>query len=210
MVHPDAASNMSSSTKDPNFLKFDAATTWNKHNKPIRAGPAGRKANPFDMGSGFVRPKQVLDPGLVYDGTPSDYKAFLCSIGYSDRKLQMITRDNSTCGSKASSSALNYPSITVPNLKSSFSVSRTVMNVGRPRSIYKAVVYSPAGINVTVVPKRLAFYRYGQKISFTVKFEAVAPTKDYVFGLLSWRSWRSWVSTPLVVRVVHSSFGLRM
>lgn len=122
----------------------------------------------------------------------------------------MITRDNSTCSSKASSSALNYPSITVPNLKGSFSVSRTVTNVGRPRSVYKVVVYSPAGVNVTVVPKRLAFNRYGQKINFTVKFEATAPTKDYVFGSLSWRSRRSWVTMPLVVRVVHSRFGLRM
>ncbi|KAL1566696.1 subtilisin-like serine-protease S [Salvia divinorum] len=185
------------------------ATTWNKHRKPIRAGPDGRKANPFDLGSGFVRPKQVLDPGLVYDATPSDYEAFLCSIGYSDRKLQLITRDNSTCSSKASTSALNYPSITVPDLKSLFTVIRTVTNVGRARSVYKAVVYPPAGVNVTVVPKRLVFDRYGQKISFTVTFEATAPSRDYVFGSISWRSRRSWVTTPLVVRAVSSRLGLQ-
>lgn len=187
------------------------ATTWDKHRKPIRAGPDGRKANPFDIGSGFVKPKQVLNPGLVYDATPSDYRAFLCSIGYSDRKLQLITRDKSTC-SKALTTAtsLNYPSIAVPNLKDSFSVSRTVTNVGRPRSVYKAVVSPPAGINVTVVPKRLVFKRYGQKINFTVSFEVAAPGKDYVFGSLSWRNRLSWVTTPLVVRVVHSRSGLLM
>ncbi|KAH6837639.1 hypothetical protein C2S53_017045 [Perilla frutescens var. hirtella] len=187
------------------------ATTWDKHRKPIRAGPDGRKASPFDLGSGFVRPKQVLNPGLIYDATPADYKAFLCSIGYSDRKLQLITRDNSTCSEAfTTASSLNYPSITVPNLKNSFSVSRTVTNVGRPRSIYKAVVFPPTGINVTVVPKRLAFDSYGQKMNFTVKFEVAAPTKDYVFGSLSWRNRRSWVTTPLVVRVMHSRFGLWM
>lgn len=199
------------STKDRNFTISGAATTWNKHKKPIRAGPDGRKANPFDLGSGFVRPKQVLDPGLVYDATPFDYKAFLCSLGYSDRKLQLITRDNSICSKALTTpSSLNYPSITVPNLKNSFSVSRTVTNVGSPRSVYKAVVSPPKGISVTVVPKRLVFYRYGQKINFTVKFEVTAPTKDYVFGSLSWRSRRSWVTTPLVARVKESRFGLWM
>ncbi|KAL0396265.1 UNVERIFIED_CONTAM: Subtilisin-like protease SBT3.5 [Sesamum calycinum] len=185
------------------------ATTLNKHRKPITAGPDGRKANPFDFGSGFVNPRAVLDPGLVYDATSTDYRAFLCSLGYSDRSLQLITRDNSTCNQAfTTASSLNYPSITVPNLKNSFSVSRTVTNVGRPRSVYKAVVFPPAGINVTVVPKRLVFNRYGQKINFTVTFELTAPSKDYVFGSLSWRNRRSWVTTPLVVRAVRSKFGL--
>ncbi|KAK4409376.1 Subtilisin-like protease SBT3.5 [Sesamum angolense] len=185
------------------------ATTLNKHRKPITAGPDGRKANPFDFGSGFVNPRAVLDPGLVYDATSADYRAFLCSLGYSDRSLQLITRDNSTCNQAfTTASSLNYPSITVPSLKNSFSVSRTVTNVGRPRSVYKAVVFPPAGINVTVVPKRLVFNRYGQKINFTVTFELTAPSKDYVFGSLSWRNRRSWVTTPLVVRAVRSKFGL--
>lgn len=76
--------------------------------------------------------------------------------------------------------------------------------------MFKAVVSPPAGINVTVAPKRLVFKRYGQKINFTVSFEVAAPGKDYVFGSLSWRNRLSWVTTPLVVRVVHSRSGLLM
>ncbi|KAG8373573.1 hypothetical protein BUALT_Bualt11G0038500 [Buddleja alternifolia] len=56
------------------------ATMLDKHRKPIRAGPDGRKANPFDMGSGFVNPKQVLDPGLIYDATASDYNLFFVRL----------------------------------------------------------------------------------------------------------------------------------
>ena len=46
--------------------------------------------------------------------------------------------------------------------------------------IYQALVVSPGGINVTVVPKVLAFARYGQKISSTVSFKAVAPPQGCV------------------------------
>ncbi|RVW29498.1 Subtilisin-like protease SBT5.3 [Vitis vinifera] len=73
------------------------------------------------MTTGFVNPTRVLDPGLIYDTEPTDYKAFLCSIGYSEKLLHLITRDNSTCDQTfATASALNYPSITVPNLKDNF------------------------------------------------------------------------------------------
>ncbi|XP_073310809.1 subtilisin-like serine-protease S [Primulina huaijiensis] len=185
------------------------ATMLDKHRKPITAGPDGRKANAFDLGSGFINPRTVLDPGLIYDSTPTDYKAFLCSIGYSKRSLRMITGDNSTCNPTFTTpSGLNYPSITLHNLKKTFTINRTVTNVGSPRSIYRAVVFPPAGINVTVAPQRLVFTRYLQKINFTVKFEVTGPVDDYVFGSLSWRNKRSWVTSPLVVRVTRSKFSL--
>lgn len=171
--------------------------------------PDGRRGTPFDYGSGFINPRRVLDPGLVYDAQPADYIAFLCSIGYDEKSLHQITRDNSTCnGSLSTASDLNYPSITVPNLKDEISVTRTVTNVGRPRSIYKAVVSSPIGINVTVIPDRLTFNSFGQKMKFTVSFKVAAPTKGYSFGHLSWRRGRTRVTSPLVVRVAPSNFGL--
>ncbi|KAJ6293331.1 hypothetical protein OIU78_025336 [Salix suchowensis] len=107
------------------------ATILNKNGKPIRVDPEGRMANAFDYGSGFVDPRRVLDPGLVYDAHQKDYNAFLCSIGYDEKSLRLVTRDNSTCDQTfTTASSLNYPSITVPNLKDSFSVTRTVTNVG--------------------------------------------------------------------------------
>ncbi|XP_016201349.1 subtilisin-like protease SBT3.9 isoform X2 [Arachis ipaensis] len=185
------------------------ATILDKQHKPIRRDPDGRRANAFDYGSGFVNPTRVLDPGLVYDSQPEDYIDFLCSIGYDKRSLHLVTGDNSTCdGAFKKPSSLNYPSIAVPNLEDNFSVTRVVTNVGEARSVYKSVVVSPAGVNVTVVPDRLIFGRIGQKIKFTLNFKVAAPSKGYTFGFLSWKNGRSQVTTPIVVRASSSGFGL--
>lgn len=81
-------------------------------------------------------------------------------------------------------------------------------NVGKPRSIYEAVVSNPLGINVTVVPERLIFNSYGQKINFTVNFKVTAPSGGYAFGFLTWRNGDTRVTSPLVVRATASSMGL--
>ncbi|XP_020228756.1 subtilisin-like protease SBT3.9 [Cajanus cajan] len=182
------------------------ATILDKHHQPIRADPHRRKANAFDYGSGFANPARVLDPGLVYDSHPQDFVAFLCSLGYDERSLHLVTRDNSTCDRAFKTpSDLNYPSISVPNLEDNFTVTRVVTNVGEARSIYKATVLSPAGINVTVVPNRLVFTRVGQKIKFTVNFKVATPSKEYAFGFLSWKNRKSQVTSPIVVRVAPAS-----
>lgn len=156
-----------------------------------------------------MNPARVLDPGLIYDIEAEDYLAFLCSLGYSERSLHLVTRNNITCDRAfKSASELNYPSITVPNLKDNFSVTRTVTNVGKATSIYKAAVSPPAGINVTVVPDRLIFTRLGQKINFTVNFKVASPSKGYTFGFLLWRNKRLLVYSPLVVRVSPAKPGL--
>ncbi|KAK7367161.1 hypothetical protein VNO80_09170 [Phaseolus coccineus] len=185
------------------------ATVLDKRHQPIRADPDKRRANAFDYGSGFVNPTKVLDPGLVYDSHPNDFVAFLCSLGYDERSLRLVTRDNSTCDRAFKTpSDLNYPSIAVPNLEDNFSVTRVVTNVGKARSIYRSVVLSPAGVNVTVVPNRLVFTRVGQKIKFNVNFKVAAPSKGYAFGFLSWKNRISQVTSPLVVRVASASLGL--
>ncbi|KAG4388553.1 hypothetical protein GLYMA_09G195100v4 [Glycine max] len=185
------------------------ATVLDKHHRPITADPEQRRANAFDYGSGFVNPARVLDPGLIYDSKPADFVAFLCSLGYDQRSLHQVTRDNSTCDRAFSTASdLNYPSIAVPNLKDNFSVTRIVTNVGKARSVYKAVVSSPPGVRVSVIPNRLIFTRIGQKINFTVNFKLSAPSKGYAFGFLSWRNRISQVTSPLVVRVAPGKNGL--
>ncbi|CAJ2646818.1 unnamed protein product [Trifolium pratense] len=185
------------------------ATILDKHNEPIRVDPDRGRANAFDYGAGFVNPSRALEPGLVYDSQPEDFVAFLCSIGYDEKSLHLVTRDNSTCdGAFKTPSDLNYPSIAVPNLEDNFSATRVVTNVGTARSVYEAEVLSPAGVNVTVVPNRLVFTRTGQKIKFTVNFKVIAPLKGYAFGFLTWRNRISQVTSPLVVKVATTSLGL--
>lgn len=189
-------------------MKF-AATVLDKRGHAITADPEGRLANPFDYGSGFVNPTRVLNPGLVYDAQPVDYKDFLCSIGYDEKSVRLVTGEDSVCNQSSSQGMdLNYPSISVPDLKDSFSVYRTVTNVGNATSVYNVVVYSPKGIDVTVSPKRLIFKRYGQKISFTVNFKVVAPSSGYVFGSLTWKKKKLRVTSPLIVRVASSAMNL--
>lgn len=187
------------------------ATVLNKNGKIMAADPEGRPANAFDFGSGFPDPAKFLNPGLIYDTRPADYKAFLCSIGYDDKSLQQMTGDKSVCSRlRSTPSNLNYPSITLSELKDSYRVTRTVTNVGKPRSIYRSVVSPPAGICVSVSPKYLSFRRYGQKANFTVSFRAVRPSRDYVFGSLAWKAVGDVqvVTSPLVVRVATSDTGL--
>ncbi|CAM8892429.1 unnamed protein product [Rhodiola kirilowii] len=199
-------------TWSPSAIKSAIMTTavvLDKKRKYITADPSGRRAIPFDYGSGFVNPTRVLDPGLIYDAQPQDYKAFLCSIGYDDKMLRLITRDNSTCSqSLPNPSSLNYPSISVPNLVDNFSVTRTVKNVGKPRSIYISAISSPAGTCVSVEPKYLVFSSYGQKINFTVNFKVTGLSRGYTFGSLAWKNRQLRVTIPLVVRTKSSSLGL--
>ncbi|PIA24891.1 hypothetical protein AQUCO_15500002v1 [Aquilegia coerulea] len=185
------------------------ATILDKKWKRITVDPTGRKGNPFDYGAGFVNPTKVLNPGLVYDSQPLDYKKFLCSIGYNDKSLHLITSDNSTCNQNFSAASnLNYPSITLSDLRESYSVTRTVTNVGQGISTYRVFVSSPAGVKITVSPRILMFKEYGQKMSFTVNFKVTAPAKGYVFGWLAWKKGKLRVTSPLVVRVVSSRSGL--
>ncbi|EYU31474.1 hypothetical protein MIMGU_mgv1a021637mg [Erythranthe guttata] len=86
-------------------------------------------------------------------------------------------------------SDLNYPSTMFLNQNKSFSISRTLANVGVTENAYEAIV----------VPS-IVFNRVGQIIKFTVYFEVIALSKDHVFGSLTWRSTGYSMTTPLVVR----------
>ncbi|KAL6874046.1 hypothetical protein ACP4OV_014128 [Aristida adscensionis] len=186
------------------------ATVLDNKRKTITTDPDGTIATPFDFGSGFMVPIKALNPGIIFDAQPGDYKSFLCAIGYDDHSLHQITGDNSTCTHRAFSSAtaLNYPSITIPSLKKCYSVTRTMTNVGNPGSTYRAKVSAPRGINVTVTPEVLNFESYGTQKTFTVSFQVHVPPRGYVFGSLSWHGKNAHLMMPLVVQVQTDDRGL--
>lgn len=79
------------------------------------AWPLNPTTNPDGVlayGSGHVDPIKATDPGLVYEALKDDYITMLCSMGYGEHKLRLISRDNSTCpkNSKGFPKDLNYPS----------------------------------------------------------------------------------------------------
>ncbi|KAK3118682.1 hypothetical protein QOZ80_9BG0704040 [Eleusine coracana subsp. coracana] len=159
-------------------------------------GTPTKTADPFDYGAGFVNPVQASNPGLVYDIDPSDYrKLFNCTSG-SDI-------DSSCPTIKRSLLDLNLPSISIPNLKTSETVSRTVTNVGQPDAVYKAFFEPPAGVDMSVEPTILVFSKK-RSLSFKVTFKAARKIQgDYSFGNLVWRDEDNHsVRIPIAVRVV--------
>uniref|UniRef100_A0A803PGC1 Cucumisin n=1 Tax=Cannabis sativa TaxID=3483 RepID=A0A803PGC1_CANSA len=119
----------------------------------------------FDHGSGHVNPLQAINPGLVYEAFEEDYIEFLCSIGYDNNRVRLITgHNNITCLHKRSPKDLNYPSMTAEvGVRKSFSIRfrRRVKNVGQGNSTYKAKITlsnsSSLLIGVKVVPEVLSF-----------------------------------------------------
>ncbi|XXG76225.1 hypothetical protein AAC387_Pa08g0626 [Persea americana] len=118
-------------------------------------------ANPFHFGSGIVNPNRAADPGLIYDMGMADYvDHYLCSIG---------SMDSADCPCKKHSMLnLNLPSITIPNLRGSVTVSRTITNVGPVDSTYVASIEHPLGVKVGLMPLKLAFNSTVKTRSFTV------------------------------------------
>ncbi|KAH9793854.1 subtilisin-like protease SBT5.3 [Citrus sinensis] len=145
------------------------------------------EATPFSYGAGHVQPNLAMDPGLVYYLTVNDYLNFLCALGYNKNVISLFsTNCTYTCPKNAIILVnFNYPSITVPKLSGSITVTRRVKNVGSPGT-YQARVKTPQGVSVTMAPKSLKFINVGEEKSFKVNIKAknASVTKDYVFGEL--------------------------
>ncbi|URE20068.1 Peptidase inhibitor I9 [Musa troglodytarum] len=159
------------------------------------------KATPFDYGAGHVRPNRAMDPGLVYDITFTDYVHFLCSRGYNASSMAQFIGKRYACPSKTMRAEdLNYPSIAVPNLQKSFTVSRTVRNVGTPGT-YNVRIKAPFGIDVSVKPQTLEFAKVEEEKTFHVRLRSRGESVGvgYVFGGLTWTDGTHYVRSPLVV-----------
>ncbi|XP_039122246.1 subtilisin-like protease SBT3.5 [Dioscorea cayenensis subsp. rotundata] len=175
------------------------ASITNEHGWPIEAEGLPRKlADPFDFGGGHVNPNKAADPGLIYDIDPKDYlKYFNCSIGIPD-----------ACDSTKPLYYLNLPSISIPNLKSTVTVWRTVTNVGSTNAVYKAIPESPVGVEMVVEPPVLVFNCTHKVQTFKVEFTAVFKMQgDYKFGSLTWYDKDDHrVRIPIAIRIVIQDF----
>ncbi|KAH7684213.1 Tripeptidyl-peptidase II protein [Dioscorea alata] len=163
-------------------------------------------ATPFNYGAGHVMPNHAMDPGLVYDITPSDYLDFLCALGYNSTRMRAFNNESHSCPLKPMElENLNYPSISIPNLFGSKTVTRTVTNVGPPGK-YIAVVYAPRGVSVTVKPAVLEFEKFGELKKFKVTIKVIQEEVQYdayVFGRLIWSDGMHHVRSPLVVKAKY-------
>eukprot|EP01018_Ginkgo_biloba_P025154 Gb_27580 [translate_table: standard] len=161
-------------------------------------------AGPFNYGAGHVNPNAAVNPGLVYDLSNKDYYRFLCSLSYSSTQTQIVTGKNFSCPlSPPKTYNINYPSITVSDLKGTVHVKRTLTNVGEGSGVYVAKAKAPPGVKVTIKPKKLEFSEIGEKKSFTVKLKARRSFEgNYVHGHLTWSDGEHLVRSPIVVNAV--------
>ncbi|KMS95570.1 hypothetical protein BVRB_006880 [Beta vulgaris subsp. vulgaris] len=154
-------------------------------------------------GSGHINPLKAVDPGLVYDAEVDDYVNFLCSQGFNDTTIRLITRERSSCKESNTNWDLNYPSIALPTSIGPFDTvfTRTVTNVGSPYSTYKAIVTTPQGqaIAIKVQPSVLSFNSVGQKLSFTVRVYGTIGMRALMSASLVWDDGQHQVRSPIVV-----------
>ncbi|KAK7318983.1 hypothetical protein RJT34_03692 [Clitoria ternatea] len=165
-------------------------------------GSTHKAADPFDIGGGHVNPIKAMDPGLIYDLATEDYIQFLCSMGHSSASINKVVKTRTSCKKeKHQALNLNLPSISVPNLKRSITVMRTVTNVGNITAVYKALVKVPYGINLRVEPQILRFSSDTRVLTFNVSFRSTQKLHgDYRFGSLTWTDGKHFVRIPIILR----------
>ncbi|KAK7264239.1 hypothetical protein RJT34_31845 [Clitoria ternatea] len=199
-------------TWSPAAIKSALVTTAsvkNYYNQYIGAeGAPYKEADPFDYGGGHVDPNKVTDPGLIYDLDNSDYFHFLCSMGYNNTAISMLTGSPIRCHKSPKFLLnMNLPSIVIPELKQPLTISRTVTNVGPINSTYIARVVAPIGISVSVEPPTLKFSSKKLKMKFKVTFSSkLRVPSRFSFGYLFWEDGSHEVRIPLAVRSVVREF----
>jgi hypothetical protein len=174
----------------------------------ILAGGSLKAADPFDIGAGHIDPLRAVDPGLVYEMKARDYIIFLCNIGYSKQDITRIVLpcpglDTSCPKVLQSNTNINYPSITVSNLKSTVTIKRTVRNVGHKRNtFYFATIVEPDGVEVFIWPRVLFFSWFNDENTYYVTLKPLKKSPGrYDFGEIVWSDGFHKVRSPLVVFV---------
>lgn len=185
------------------FTNYNAAWKNGPSSSPIFAeGYPHKLADPYDIGGGIVNPNGAADPGLVYDMSTTDYMRYLCATGYNNSAISWLVGQATICPSiKPSILDVNVPSITIPNLRNSVTLIRTVTNVGTSECNYRAVIEPPFGIKVSVTPLVLHFKTTTKKISYQVTVSTSHKVNTgFYFGSLTWTDGVHAVRIPLSVR----------
>ncbi|CAE6195323.1 unnamed protein product [Arabidopsis arenosa] len=160
----------------------------------------------FAYGSGFVNPTVAVDPGLVYEIAKEDYLNMLCSLDYSSNGISTIAGGTFSCSeqSKLTMRNLNYPSMAAKvsaSQSSDITFSRTVTNVGKKGSTYKAILSGDPKLSIKVEPNTLSFKSPGEKKSYTVTVsgKSLAGISSIVSASLIWSDGSHNVRSPIVV-----------
>lgn len=192
------------------------ATVMDNQNGILTDESTTTEATPFEFGSGHVRPEKASDPGLVFDMGVQDYVNFLCSQGYSQKRIDVVTGGDSSLQCPllpVRAEDMNYPSFSavftsLSLLPVSSTFKRVVTNVGKGPSTYKATILAPDGVTIAVEPKELSFSAVNEKQSFVVTvatsnspIQGMAASSITQFGYLIWSDGTHVVQSPVAVTV---------
>ncbi|KAL0435919.1 UNVERIFIED_CONTAM: Subtilisin-like protease SBT1.5 [Sesamum radiatum] len=196
----------------PAMIRSAMMTTAYSHDregKPLLDEKAYNVSTVWDIGAGHVDPEKAVDPGLVYDISPSHYVNFLCASNFTRREIRQMARRPISCSKKQKPWDLNYPAISVEFEASAekdleIAVTRTVTHVSESAAIYGVMVTNPKGVTLTVNPAKMEFKSKGEKQSYSVRIKvdklAVAPGNIITeAGKIAWSDGRRQVVSPVVV-----------
>ena len=175
-------------TWTPAMIKSAMMTTATQTREDTLTGNQ-RGHMPFGQGAGHIDPTAALNPGLVYDIAPADYRKYMCGMGMTAQ-----------CGGgQIAGYELNLPSISVGNVLGNVTINRSVTNVSGADATYTGRIVVP-GYEATVSPATLTIPK-DQTRSFTVTLtRAGAPLNVWQFGQLTWTNGSQVVRSPVVAR----------
>lgn len=131
-------------------------------------------AGTFGRGAGIVRPRRMLDPGLVFDSDYADWSAYLASQGYAAPSRRPAVR----------ASNLNTPSVAIDSLAGRETVRRTVTNVAGSTSTYSVRKAGLEGVSVSAFPSVFTLGPGGSQ-TVRLRFERdTAPLGSYETGFV--------------------------
>ncbi|KAJ9679920.1 hypothetical protein PVL29_021733 [Vitis rotundifolia] len=167
------------------------AWTTDPSGEPVFAeGQPMKLADPFDFGGGILNPNGAGNP--VWCMIWAKTITFCTSV---------TGRPTSFPCNRPSILDVNLPSITIPNLQYSVSLTRSVTNVGAVDSEYNAVIDPPPGVTIKLEPDRLVFNSKIRTITFRVMVSSARRVSTgFSFGSLAWSDGEHAVRIPISVR----------
>ncbi|PIE39716.1 MAG: serine protease [Gammaproteobacteria bacterium] len=172
-------------------------------------------ADPFDIGSGYTRPVEAMNPGFTYNLGAGDYLGFMCGTGeetFVTAESEMSCADVVAAGYSTDPSQLNYPSIAAEDVTNEEVISRTVTDATGEFISYTATIEAPAGFDITVSTfdasgaetegDTLVVPANGTaSYALTINKNADAVIGEWVFGAITWTSEAGYVArSPIALK----------
>ncbi|KAL6956566.1 hypothetical protein U1Q18_040648 [Sarracenia purpurea var. burkii] len=181
-------------------------------NRDLPIANDGQLTTPLGIGSGYINPKQAVDPRFIYDVDVSDYITFPCSLNYTVEQMKLyVATPYPYSGNVGSSGDLTYPlfSVVYKPDNNFRKLIRTITYVRKMLSkVYRVTIDIPKTEKVTikVEPRTLTFKRFGEKQKYKVKFEIIFIAEnitnldeEMVFRSIYWVSDKQVIRSPIAI-----------